>query len=520
MPQLEVFDVSWCMKITDVGVLAVAQSCTKLRTLCVSNTQITDSVFEEIARCQHLERVNASWCLRATEHALDRLCNPCRSQCPPLRELELEHLGAMGLHAERELAGLLPPPPPASPGLWGQSPAVSALSPGTSFLTSLSPNSRIPLRMPPEPPPIPSMLLPPPAVPVTAARHVSAPAALPVLHEDSSVHGSPGADTQNATSANAAETLQLCRPSSCIPPSLKNLIAAYGTTLEHLLIDGIRDAADATALEAMALGCPMLQQLAVTLLAKDTDVLLSRALRLVGAKCGRLTLLRLDSSMRPHAAVVEALALPLFGNLASLSFWCSSKSDGLHDVELETILNGRTSLESLVLRNCESLSEALFPGWCNRGERQEEALAMKQLDEALLFSLSNLSLGTVGQQAPVAAPVRPKVKQRQLPRPPAALALRSVKHFSLSGAPLMSDRSGDALAELLHDGQTVEIRGCPLLTEDTLRSFRKGCRFIRSVCIVMRERTLTWRALTSSVKRHCHRKRSSFASGSSGTESN
>ncbi|CAE7680868.1 unnamed protein product, partial [Symbiodinium necroappetens] len=61
---------------------------------------------------------------------------------------------------------------------------------------------------------------------------------------------------------------------------------------------------------------------------------------------------------------------------------------------------------------------------------------------------------------------------------------------------------------------------CPQVSEDSLRSFHKGCRFIRSVSVAMRERTLTWTALTSSVKKHRHRRRSTFASGSSGTESN
>ena len=237
-----------------------------------------------------------------------------------------------------------------------------------------------------------------------------------------------------------------------------------------------------------------------------------------------------------------------------------------------------------------------------------------------------------------------------------------VTYFSLGGASSLSDRSCDvslqafisshcmhcrtntasmlwflgpnfkALAELLHDAQTVDLRGtslicfefsvefwptwascravfrrgCPQLSEETLRSFRKGCRFIRwdllgfvktfhhrgdqrrhvqvthvyvaraqgaallltsrrlcfsnffkkqstaflvnlvrSVSVTMRdchctsshalfsaavfcgccgvpfcfsiasqERTLTWTALTSSVKKHRHRRRSNFTSAS------
>ena len=65
-----------------------------------------------------------------------------------------------------------------------------------------------------------------------------------------------------------------------------------------------------------------------------------------------------------------------------------------------------------------------------------------------------------------------------------------------------------ALAELLHDAQTVDIRGlrsaciglskiggakcvrmsfaagCPQVSEDSLRSFHKGCRFIRPECVL------------------------------------
>merc|ERR1712051_587494 len=100
------------------------------------------------------------------------------------------------------------------------------------------------------------------------------------------------------------------------------------------------------------------------------------------------------------------------------------------------------------------------------------------------------------------------------PRCAPAAALRSVTSFSLGGATALSDRSGDALAELLHGVQTVDVRGCPLLTEESLRSFRKGCRFLRSVSIVTRDRTLSWTAATSAMKKH-HR---SFHSGSSGTE--
>jgi len=196
------------------------------------------------------------------------------------------------------------------------------------------------------------------------------------------------------------------------------------------------------------------------------------------------------------------------------------------DSELEVILAGRTSLERLALRGCEGLTEGLFPRWCCRGERHDEAEVVKQLDQVLLTSFQfghgkAASVAGVGVEelAPIAKPKVARPRRRQHPRCPAAQALRSVTSLSLAGVEALSDRAADALAELLHDAQVVELRGAPQLTEEASRSFRKGCRFLRSVCIVTRDRTISWTPATSgAVKKH--RTSCFYTSGSSGTESN
>lgn len=326
-----------------------------------------------------------------------------------------------------------------------------------------------------------------------------------------------------------------------------------------------RRAAAAAAVEAIAAGCPLLRQLALTLPqggGRVGDAALEAALRSVGAKCQHLWLLRIDSSGRTHRPAVAALAHPSFSRLRSLTLWCFSKDGGLADAELETILYGRTALETLALRNCEGLSDGLFPRWCNRGERNEDIRLVEELDQALLSSLgaantseafgiglsgcpghgacgSAESFGALGDAmgglgglggamiaTPSArkggAPYKRYRRLRNMERCPGALALRSVKSFSLCQASGLSDRACDCLAELLHDAQDVYIYGCPLLTEEALRSFRKGCRFLRSGVVVTRDRTLTWTAATSGgvVEKQHHRKSSFYTSGSSGTESN
>lgn len=525
-PQLEVFSAGLVMKLTDRGVQALSEGCSRLRMVCVRNTQVTDACFSALVRCRHLEHLDASWCLRATSRAIEILA--AADPRPPLKELVLDHLGALSLDLGIDCLGMLPPPASPALGLWD-------LPPGKAMLGSTSspmPLHWLPTRLPPEPP---SLFLPPPAqaLPPLALGPGPPPMGGGLScwdelgpHEAISRSSSAGRSVWNqgqVDSPTLPHAPWTAPEPAAPPPSLTLLVQAYASSLEQLFLDGIRDVADAAALEAIAAVCPQLHQLALTLpAARDTDTALEAALRSVGAKCVRLSVLRLDSSARSHRAVVAPLAPPYFARLRSLTLWCSAKGGGLLDSELEAILSGRSMLETLSLRNCEGLSEGLFPRWCNRGERYDEAEAVEQLDQALLSSLNFGSGVHMPALIPVLSPRPdpPRISyRRQHPRCPPALALRSVTNFSLGGATSLSDRSADALAELLHDAQTVDLRGSPQLSEDALRSFRKGCRFIRSVVIVTRDRTLSWTAATSAVKRRHHRRSSFHTSGSSGTES-
>lgn len=469
-PDLQVLDASWVMKLSDHGLFELTSQCTQLRQLCVSNTQITDASFSAIAQCHNLEKLDASWCLRATTRALDILADPGRRA--PIREFVLDHLAALDLSGD--CMGLLLPPASPEKNYTGGTP-------------SSSPMPWHYLRAPVVGPDPPSLALPPPATPLA-----------------------PGAadDAEAWLYSPPMEPVAALAPSS----SLLRLVEAFAAGLELLLLDGVRDIVDAKALEAIASQCPCLRQLALMIPASlDNDVALEAQLRAIGSQCFRLSVVRLDASARTsHRAVISALALPSFGQLTSLSLWCSAKAGGLLDSELEVVLSGRTALESLALRNCEGLSEGIFPRWCNRGERHDEAEVKEQLDQVLLSS-QIFGHGGLATVEPPSITVRPDADQkrrrrRQHPRCPAALALRSVTSLSLGGATALSDRSADALAELLHDAQTVDVRGSPLLTEEALRSFRKVCRFLRLASIVTRDRTLSWTAATSAVKKHRHRK--------------
>lgn len=516
-PHLEVFNAGLVMKLTDRGVLALVEGCSGLRTVCVRNTQITDASFDALVRCHHLEHLDASWCLRATSRAIEIL--GAADPRPPLRELLLDHLGALNLDMGLDMAML---PPPASPalGLWE--------APSKGLMSSASSPRPLPwlTRLPSEPP---SLFLPPPAQALPPLAPGLGPFGGGLFGTGEDLFQSEGAARTLSNriwgqpQASDSPTLPHAPWTVPDPVVLQPLVTAYAS-LEMLLLEGIRDIAHAAALQAIADVCPTLQQLALTLPAgRDSDAALEAALREVGAKCVRLSLLRLDSSSRPHHVVVAPLAPPYFARLRSLTLWCSTKSGGLADSELEVILSGRLMLETLCLRNCEGLSEGLFPRWCNRGERLDEAEMIEQLDQALLSSLNFGCEPVTPTMSPVLQP-RPRPDpprighRRQHPRCPSALALRSVANFSLGGATALSDRSADALAELLHDAQTVDLRGSQL-SEDALRSFRKSCRFVRSVVIVTRDRTLSWTAASSSVKRRHHRRSSFHTSGSSGTES-
>ncbi|CAK0890309.1 unnamed protein product [Prorocentrum cordatum] len=557
--QLEVVDAGWVMKLTDSSVVALAESCAKLRSLCVCNTQITDEAFRAIARCCHLERLDASWCLRATPAALDHLATA--EARPPLRELVLDHLGALELGLSgfsADCLGLLPPaaspllPPPAaaaSPQLLRSrsSPAGPRALPAKSACASTSPWFRFAV----EPP---SLALPPPAQRLAGGGLTALPAGAASGSGLSSTAAAAAAALGGPDSGSTevllppawpAASMERGLPPAAPPASLKVLVGAYAGSMRHLMLDGMREIAHGAALEAIASMCPDLCQLALALpkareaaLAAaapgghdDDDVLLDRGLRAIGANCCHLSLLRLDCSMRPHKRVAAALALPSFPQLQDLTLVCSARDAGLTDSELEAMLSGRTSLQALALRNCEGLSEGLFPRWCNRRERDDYAAeAEEELDQAILSAGFGFGFGAAAGPLspallPAPEPEPPRARRRrQQPRCPAAQALRGVTAFSLGGADGLTDRAADALAELLHDAQTVELRGCPLLTEDTVRSFRKGCPCppptIRSMAVVTRDRTLSWTAATGAEKKHHHRRSHMHFSASSGTESN
>lgn len=505
-PRLETFDAGWVMKLTDASIMALTQACDKLRKLVVCNTQITDSSFEAIARCRHLEHLDASWCLRATSQALEILAAP--AQRPPIREFVLSHMDAQNLGID---------------GL-GQ----FQLGPGASPLKFVH-------GWVPEPP---SLALPPPAL--SGLLGASGSSDLDEASGDD--FGSPSLGPMSSSASSSAA------------PALKRLVCAYGPSIRQLLLDGLNDAMDAAALQDIAKNCPSLQQLALAFATgRDGDAALEAGLSAIGASCRHVTLLRIDAFQRPHKPVIASLMLPLFGELRSLTLWCSPKVGGLQDSELEAVISGRTVLETLEVFNCESLSEKLFPRWCNRVDKPDEVevAISKQVDNAL-FQILGFG-GDGGLSASVASPAatagprpvglgegiavsptsglmpepvavrrsnKPLGRQRsgRQPRCQAAVALRTVKSLRLSGAKALTDRSADALAELLHDTQTVDLEGCPILSEESLRSFRKGCRYLRSVSIIARERSLVWTASTSTVKKQP--RRTWATSGSSGTESN
>eukprot|EP00927_Polykrikos_kofoidii_P017998 TRINITY_DN18265_c0_g1_i1.p1 TRINITY_DN18265_c0_g1~~TRINITY_DN18265_c0_g1_i1.p1 ORF type:complete len:784 (+),score=109.01 TRINITY_DN18265_c0_g1_i1:205-2556(+) len=529
-PMLEVFDAGWVMKLTDRGVLALVKACNRLRTLCICNTQVTDVSFKAISMCPTLECLDASWCLRATTQALDIMAAAPEDSRPRIRNLVLDHLGALNLDA-----GSLPPAMTVSPGL------NSASAPLVSPLLKHQ---------------LPSLALPPPAfqmqqqgVPLDDNRDLTSGALATSVISSSGggIGGTGGCGNSSVVGSivfdvgiDAALGGLFTLPDPLLPslppplsPSLLLLVTPYAASLEQLFLEGVRDVTSAAALEIIAEKCTGLRQLALTIPAsRDSDAAVEAAFRSIGAKCEQLDLLRFDSTARPHWPVVAALAYPSFGRLRNLMLWAYAKSGGLLDSELEVILSGRTGLEKLALRNCEGLTEGLFSKWCNRHEKTDEAEDRERLDQVLLSSLNfggphvelSSTSGPLVAASPQTSPPRTynaRRRGRHHLRHPAAQALRSVNSFSLCGATGLTDRASDALAELLHDAQLVDIRGSMLLTDEALRSFRKGCRFLRSVCIVTRDRTLSWTAATSAVKKHHHHRKSSFyTSGSSGTESN
>mmetsp|Transcript_55292 Transcript_55292/g.131872 ORF Transcript_55292/g.131872 Transcript_55292/m.131872 type:complete len:797 (+) Transcript_55292:146-2536(+) len=529
-PQLLIVDVGGVLRFGDSGLVALTRHCKLLQELCLSYTQITDAAFDAMVTCRHLQRLDVSWCLKPTAGALEVLALPFSR--PPLREFLFDNLGALNLGASGTGFSMLPPAL-SREGMSGKAGLRSpALMPGLAPASPLRSVRSIPCEAP-------SWNLPAAAVstdrPSSNCRilEMLPPASCPPLG------GGGGASGSNPNSPQRTfEAL----------PSLQLLAAAYAQQVEVLLLEGMHDVVNAAALEMVASSCPNLQQLALTLRgsASDKDAALPAAFKSISAKCPWLWMLRLDSSSHPHHSIIPALALPHFGRMQSLSLACCSKAGGLSDSQLETILNGRKTLQSLSLRGCDGLSEGLFPSWSPRHERQEGPVAIDELNQALLNwepdKLTSVApgpfdspwlqpmpepklLAAVGGTAPEVRPVttnttaQPRQGRSRVPRGPAAEALRTIRDLSLTGAGSLTDESGAALADLLREVQTIDLRGCPFLSEETLKSFQKLCRLLRSVSIATRDRSLTWSAASKEKKRH-NRRPTWAHSESSATESN
>lgn len=420
-PLLEELDAGYSLKLTDASVLAVVDGCPQLRRICVRNTDITDAAFSTLARCRHLEYLDASWCTRVTSNAIGILAVPAAAEHSPIKRLILDSLG-----------GCL-------------------------------------------------------AMPMSS------------------------------------------------PSALIDLVTTYGASLEELMLGNLRDVIDANSLHAIADNCSNLQQLAIAMPGNSKAEVLSEGLHDIGFKCRRLSLLRLDASACQHHALVESLAPPYFGELRSLSLTCCSVAGGLMDSELEKILVGRTMLQTLELRSCGGLSEGLFQSWCGQGNsNSSQDEISKRLSQSLLqdhalatesgslvtppaqqmpFDAKSISTESTEAPSTLCDDLHHGELQSRQPashaRCPAAIALSSVSNLLIDGAQDLSDRSADALAMLLHDVQEVDLRGSAQLTSAVItehRSFRKWCRFLRSVNVVAGRTAFSWNASVRPVSRRHRRK--------------
>lgn len=343
---------------------------------------------------------------------------------------------------------------------------------------------------------------------------------------------------------------------------LSRLVTTYAGSVRCLMLIELASIVSTAALEAIARECHSLRELALSLppvqgsssdaAAGSTPVAsagLETALRAIGTSCAQLSSLTLDVSARPHTAVVSALAWPAFPQLRSLALDCACSSVGLQDSELELLLSGRTTLESLTLRGCQGLSEGLFPGWCRRRARhRSEARASEQLDALLDLGLATgarhelgalpdtdaKSIASVSTEEPGCVTFDECVDMDSIAHGGEAgwrvpMALRSITSLFLGGAKQLSDNSVDSLAELLLSAQSVELHGCPLLTlppttstQSTgqhgcppLKSLKKRCRFLRTVSLIAKDRKLHWHASASNAVGKRTKQRSRLGSGGS-----
>lgn len=84
---LTYLSLSYCSRLTDVAILAVAAHCTHLTDLEISRLHVTDLSVSEIAlQCPLLERLNISYCEDVTERSVMLL----KEKCTALDELNIK----------------------------------------------------------------------------------------------------------------------------------------------------------------------------------------------------------------------------------------------------------------------------------------------------------------------------------------------------------------------------------------------------------------------------------------------
>ncbi|CEL92344.1 unnamed protein product [Vitrella brassicaformis CCMP3155] len=224
-------------------------------------------------------------------------------------------------------------------------------------------------------------------------------------------------------------SLQQRHPSA--PPwnvALQRLIQAHCNTLQQLLLDGLDGVVDDSVVRALS-WCERLDNLAMCI---DGQLQTPTLIGLVGECCPRLVSLHLDmASTTAESQDVILKQLHKYRHLSSLSIRCST-SGGLTDQQLINTLtdrNGETaaSLESLYLYNARSLTPAVF---------------------------------TVGEDV-------------------CRAAFKKLQTLHLSDAIQIDDDAIKQLVVLVPVLQSIELRHCPLLTQQSATHLHK-CKVLRS----------------------------------------
>lgn len=102
LPSLQVLDVSGCRKLTDTGLIVIAQSCSNLRGLHLCGCKlVTDELLLALSRnCPRLEELGLSGCHNVTDSGLSTLVNGCRR----LRFLDLSKCSMIGDEGVSQIA--------------------------------------------------------------------------------------------------------------------------------------------------------------------------------------------------------------------------------------------------------------------------------------------------------------------------------------------------------------------------------------------------------------------------------